>query len=63
MYPHKLKSGQKIRIIAPSKSMSLVKEEHLALAKERFKAFGITVDYSEYTFECDEFFRRQSKQE
>lgn len=56
MYPHKLKSGQKIRIIAPSKSASLVKEEHLVMAEERFKALGITVTYSENTFECDEFF-------
>jgi muramoyltetrapeptide carboxypeptidase LdcA involved in peptidoglycan recycling len=56
MYPFKLKSGQKIRIIAPSKSASLVKEEHLALAKERFRSLGITVTYSEHAFECDEFF-------
>lgn len=56
MYPHKLKSGQKIRIIAPSKSASIVKEDHLALAKERFRALSISVSYSENAFECDEFY-------
>ena len=53
--PAKLKKGDEIRIIAPSRSLSLLKEETLNLAKEILEKQGYKVTFSKNCKECDMF--------
>lgn len=53
--PSKLKIGDEIRIIAPSRSLSLLKEETLNLAKENLEKKGYKVTFSKKCKECDMF--------
>lgn len=53
--PSKLKKGDEIRIIAPSRSLSLVTEETIKLAKEKLEKQGYKVTFSENCRESDMF--------
>jgi muramoyltetrapeptide carboxypeptidase len=53
--PSKLKKGDEIRIIAPSRSLSLLKEETLNLAKENLENQGYKVTFSKNCRESDIF--------
>ena len=53
--PNKLKSGDEIRVIAPSRSMSLLSKENIVLAKERLEEQGFNVSFSKYCQESDMF--------
>ncbi len=55
MIPQKLKAGDEIRVIAPSRSLSLISEELRDLAILRFKDLGLKVSYSKNAEEVDEF--------
>ena len=44
--PSKLKKGDEIRVIAPSRSLSLVTEETIKLAKEKLEKQGYKVTFS-----------------
>lgn len=54
MIPSKLHSGSHIRVIAPSRSMALIKEDCRKIANERLSKLGITVSYGKNVDECDE---------
>lgn len=43
--PEKLKKGDEIRVIAPSRSMSLLSEETIETATQRLKEFGFKVSF------------------
>jgi muramoyltetrapeptide carboxypeptidase LdcA involved in peptidoglycan recycling len=53
--PAKLKKGDEIRIIAPSRSLSLLKNENLNLAKENLEKQGYKVTFSKNCRESDMF--------
>lgn len=53
--PLKLKKGDEIRVIAPARSLSLVTEENIKLAKERLEQQGYKVTFSKNCRESDMF--------
>jgi muramoyltetrapeptide carboxypeptidase len=55
IYPEKLKSGDEVRIIAPSCSMSIISEANRKIANERFSELGLKVTYGKNVEEIDEF--------
>lgn len=58
MLAERLKPGDEIRVIAPSRSMAIVKEKQIELAIERLNKLGFTVTFGRNTNpdEHDEFF-------
>lgn len=55
MKPNLLKPGDEIRIISPSRSMSLIAPEHRELAKQRLEDMDFKVSFSDHCLESDEF--------
>lgn len=53
--PPKLKTGDQIRVIAPSRSLSLITPENQALATKALEALGLTVTFGQHVNETDEF--------
>ncbi|MFA4833217.1 MAG: S66 peptidase family protein [Patescibacteria group bacterium] len=53
MTPQKLKSGDEIRVIAPSRSLSLCSEKNIKLAKENFEKQGFKITFSKNCKESD----------
>ncbi|KAB7672647.1 S66 peptidase family protein [Bacillus sp. B1-b2] len=51
--PAKLKQGDEIRVIAPSRSASILSEEGIQQAKERLEDLGFTVTFGRHIFESD----------
>lgn len=55
MIPEKLKKGDKIRVIAPSRSLGLLSEEVKNIAKGRLEKMGFKVSFGKNVKEMDEF--------
>lgn len=55
MIPQKLKVGDEIRVIAPSRSVSIVSERVVRLAKEKLERIGFKVTFGKHVRERDEF--------
>ena len=55
IFPHKLKKGSHIRVIAPSRSFKIISESTRAIAKERFEKIGITISYGAHSDEINDF--------
>jgi muramoyltetrapeptide carboxypeptidase LdcA involved in peptidoglycan recycling len=53
--PERLEKGDEIRVIAPSRSLSLVSKENIKLAENNLKKMGFNVSYSKNCFEKDMF--------
>ena len=51
--PEKLKQGDEIRIIAPSRSASILSEEGVQTAKERLEDLGFVVSFGKHVFDKD----------
>ncbi|GLB61176.1 S66 family peptidase [Cytobacillus sp. NCCP-133] len=56
MFAERLKPGDEIRVIAPSRSMAIVKGEQLRIAQERLNQLGFTVTFGRNAEVHDEFF-------
>lgn len=56
MFANRLQPGDEIRVIAPSTSMALLKEEQIDIAMNRLVKLGFHVTYGENVFIHDEFF-------
>jgi muramoyltetrapeptide carboxypeptidase len=56
MVPSRLIPGDEIRIIAPSKSMAIIKGEQREIAETKLKQLGFTVTYGKNIDDHDEFF-------
>lgn len=56
MLAERLKPGDEIRVIAPSRSMAIIKGEQLRIAQERLNQLGFTVTFGKNTEVHDEFF-------
>lgn len=55
MIPEKLKEGDKIRIISPSRSLAIVDDFQKEMAVKRFEELGLVVTFSENSSEMDVF--------
>lgn len=51
----KLKAGDEIRILSPSRSLSIVSEENRLIAQDRLEALGFKVSFSQHVLENDDF--------
>lgn len=50
-----LKPGDEIRIVSPSRSMSIIAEEQIRLAQKQLESMGFTVSYSKNSSVSDDF--------
>jgi len=55
IYPEKLKAGDEVRIIAPSRSMSIISEESREIANKRFADLDLKLSFGKHIEENDEF--------
>ena len=55
MMPAKLKKGSKIRVISPSRSLSIISMENRDDAIKRLGEIGLSISFSENAEEFDEF--------
>ena len=55
MIPNKLKHGDEIRVISPSRSLSIVDSANRQIALERLEGMGFKVTFGEHVYENDEF--------
>ena len=62
MVPQKLKPGDEVRVIAPSRSMAILGEDCKALATERLEEMGLKVTFGKYVNEIDEEYLSASKE-
>ena len=53
MIPGKLKAGDEVRIIAPSRSMAILKDDCINLAIERLENLGLKVTFAEHVKDFD----------
>lgn len=53
--PRKLKKGDTIRVVAPSRSLCIVMPGNREIATRRLEALGLTVTFSEHVEEMDDF--------
>lgn len=54
MIPNKLKAGDEVRIIAPSRSMVILGEDSKKIATQRLEELGLKVTFGKYVNEADE---------
>lgn len=54
MIPSKLKVGDEVRVIAPSRSMNIIGEDCKRIATERLEKLGLKVTFGKYVNEADE---------
>lgn len=55
IYPLKLKTGDEVRIIAPSRSMSIISKECRDIADKRFSDLGLKLSFGKHIEDCDDF--------
>ncbi len=53
-YPSKLKKGDEVRVVAPSRSLSIISEERVRIATERLSEMGLKISFGNHTKESDE---------
>ena len=54
MIPNKLKPGDEVRVIAPSRSMKILGEDCKKIATERLESLGLKVTFGKYVMEADD---------
>jgi len=54
-FPNKLKRGDKVVVVAPSDSLSLISKEMRLIADERFGNMGLKLSFGKHVEELDEF--------
>src|SRR5680860_1772809 len=55
IFPQKLKKGDKVRVIAPSRSMAIISQETRDIAKNRFEELGLELSFGKHIDEIDDF--------
>ena len=53
LIPNKLKAGDEVRVIAPSRSMTILGEDCKKIATERLEALGLKVTFGKHVMEAD----------
>lgn len=54
-FPQKLQSGDEVRVISPSRSLSIISEETQAIAADRFNELGLKLSFGKHVEEIDAF--------
>ena len=62
MVPNKLKAGDEVRVIAPSRSMAILGEDCKKIATERLEALGLKVTFGKHVMEADPDYFAASKE-
>lgn len=55
VFPEKLKAGDEIRIIAPSRSLAIISQESRKIANKRFQELGLKLSFGKHIEEIDDF--------
>jgi muramoyltetrapeptide carboxypeptidase LdcA involved in peptidoglycan recycling len=55
IYPTKLKAGDEVKVIAPSRSLAIISEETRKIANNRFSDLGLKLSFGKHLEERDEF--------
>ncbi len=55
IFPTKLKSGDEVRIVAPSCSLAIISKERREIANDRFSALGLKLSFGKHLEEKDDF--------
>jgi muramoyltetrapeptide carboxypeptidase len=55
IFPNKLRPGSHIRVIAPSRSLSLISKDTIEIANNRLVSMGFEVSFGKYVNESDDF--------
>ena len=55
MIPEKLREGDEIRVIAPARSMAMLGQDTIDIAKANFEAMGLKIGFGEHVMERDDF--------
>lgn len=55
IYPTKLRAGDEVRIVAPSRSLAIISEESRKIANNRFSDLGLKLSFGKHLEEKDEF--------
>lgn len=55
IFPSKLKKGDEVRIITPSRSMKILGEDAKNIANQRFEKLGLKLSFGKNIYENDEF--------
>ena len=55
IFPVKLKKGDEVRIIAPSRSMAILSKEIVNIANKKFSDLGLKLSFGKHVDETDEF--------
>ena len=55
IYPEKLKKGDEVRVVAPSRSMAIISEEIRKIASQRFSDLGLKLSFGKRVEEKDDF--------
>jgi len=55
IFPTKLKRKDKVRVIAPSRSMAIISKESRDIVTKRFKELGLELSFGKHVEEIDEF--------
>ncbi len=55
IYPEKLKAGDEIRVISPSRSLAIIGDETRRIANERFAELGLKLSFGKHVEEIDDF--------
>ena len=53
--PKKLKVGDEVRVIAPSRSLSMISQKTIDFALGRFRSLGLKVSFGKHVSEADDF--------
>jgi len=54
MIPNKLKAGDEVRIIAPSRSMAILGDDCIQIATQRLEELGLKVTFAKHVKDFDE---------
>ena len=55
IFPKKLKTGDKVRVIAPSRSLGIISQEAREIANKRFLELGLELSFGKHIEEIDSF--------
>lgn len=55
IYPEKLRLGDEVRVVAPSRSLAIVSKQARELANKRFAEMGLKLSFSKHAEETDSF--------
>lgn len=55
IYPKKLKAGDKVRVVAPARSLAMISPESRKISTERLESMGLEVSFGDHVEEKDAF--------